>query len=127
MTIVAAFTAGDVDFLFVGRNGVFYDRQGHDWDATITKVIENPISIRQAFFSPYKKFLRMIEEQVAKRAAASDKQADSSLWAALATAPSHADKPAKPARPPTRRRGASGASTSAPWPRSAWRSAASAP
>ncbi len=38
MTIVAAFTAGDVDFLFVGRNGVFYDREGRDWDATITQA-----------------------------------------------------------------------------------------
>ncbi|HSI48638.1 MAG TPA: hypothetical protein VLA61_10235 [Ideonella sp.] len=72
MTIVAAFTAGDVDFLFVGRNGVFYDREGRDWDARIVKVIENPIGIRQAFLLPYKKFLRLIEEQVAKRAAASD-------------------------------------------------------
>ncbi len=52
--IVAAFTAGDVDFLFVGRNGVFYDREGKDWDATIVKLIENPTSIGQAFFSPYK-------------------------------------------------------------------------
>jgi hypothetical protein len=72
MHIAAAFTAGDVDFLFVGRNGLFYDRDGRDWDARIVKVIENPISIPQAFLSPYKKFLRMIEEQVAKRAAASD-------------------------------------------------------
>lgn len=78
-TIVAAFTAGDVDFLFVGRNGVFYDRKGRDWDATITKLIENPTSIAQAFFSPYKKFLRMIEEQVAKRAAASDSRVEKSL------------------------------------------------
>lgn len=70
--IVAAFTAGDVDFLFVGRNGIFYDRDGQDWDATITKLIENPTSIGQAFFSPYKKFVRMVEEQVAKRAAAKD-------------------------------------------------------
>jgi hypothetical protein len=68
--IVAAFTAGDVDYLMVGRNGVFYDRDGQDWDATITKIIENPTSIGQAFFSPYKKFLRMVEEQVAKRASA---------------------------------------------------------
>ncbi|MDQ0013217.1 hypothetical protein J2W23_001596 [Variovorax boronicumulans] len=72
MSIVAAFTAGDIDFLFVGRNGVFYDRQGRDWDATITKLIENPTSVAQAFFAPYKKFVRVIEEQVAKRAAASD-------------------------------------------------------
>lgn len=79
MTIVAAFTAGDVDYLLVGRNGVFYDRQGRDWDATITKVIENPISIRQGFFSPYKKFVRMIEEQAAKRAAANDARAQGKL------------------------------------------------
>ncbi|MFM9926861.1 hypothetical protein VLK31_28010 [Variovorax sp. H27-G14] len=72
MSIVAAFTAGDIDFLFVGRNGVFYDRQGRDWDATITKLIENPTSVAQAFFAPYKKFVRVIEEQVAKRAAAQD-------------------------------------------------------
>ena len=55
MTIAAAFTGGDNDNLFVGRNGLFYDRQGRDWDATITKIIDNPISIRQAFWSPYKK------------------------------------------------------------------------
>jgi hypothetical protein len=79
MSIVAAFTAGDVDFLFVGRNGVFYDRQGRDWDATITKLIENPTSVAQAFFSPYKKFVRVIEEQVAKRAAAQEAVGQGSL------------------------------------------------
>ncbi|KOC19744.1 hypothetical protein GL58_17105 [Comamonas testosteroni] len=78
-TIVAAFTAGDVDFLFVGRNGVFYDRAGGDWDATIVKLIDNPTSIGQAFFSPYKKFLRMIEEQVAKHAAAKNDVVNTSL------------------------------------------------
>jgi hypothetical protein len=72
MTIVAAFTAGDSENLMVGRNGVFYDRKGQDWDATITKIVENPISLRQAFWSPYKKFVRLLEEQVAKRAAAGD-------------------------------------------------------
>ena len=105
MTIVAAFTAGDVDFLLVGRNGVFYDRRGEDWDATITKVIENPISIRQAFLSPYKKFLRAIEEQVAKRAAASDQKA-TDVIAPLVPPPSAADKGAKPEppKPPARPR-----------------------
>jgi hypothetical protein len=65
--IAACFTQGDSDFLMVGRNGIFYDRKGRDWDATITKVLDNPISIRQAFWAPYKKFLRMIEEQVGLR------------------------------------------------------------
>jgi len=79
MNIAAIFSNGDSDYLMVGRNGVFYDRKGRDWDATIVKVVENPISIRQAFFSPYKKFIRMIEEQVAKRAAAADAASSAKL------------------------------------------------
>ena len=79
MNIVAGFTQGDSDYLFVGRHGVFYDRQGRDWDAVITSLVDNPISIRQAFWSPYKKFVRMIEEQVAKRAAAADAAASGRL------------------------------------------------
>ena len=93
---MAAFTDGDSDHLMVGRNGIFYDRKGRDWDATITKIIDNPISIRQAFFSPYKKLVRMIEEQVAKRAAAADAAANTQLQTA-AQATVHADqKPPEP-------------------------------
>jgi hypothetical protein len=80
--IVAAFTAGDSDNLMVGRNGVFYDRQGRDWDATITKIVDNPISLRQAFWAPYKKLVRLLEEQVAKRAAAADAESHSTLTVA---------------------------------------------
>ncbi|HSZ83213.1 MAG TPA: hypothetical protein VLA14_13070, partial [Polyangia bacterium] len=88
MTIVAAFTAGDSDNLMVGRNGIFYDRNGADWDATIIKIVENPISIRQAFWSPYKKFVRLLEEQVAKRAAASD-AASNDVLSSTATQTAH--------------------------------------
>src|SRR5690606_570613 len=69
MTIAAAFTAGDSDQLMVGRNGIFYDRDGKDWDATITKIVEHPISLRQAFWAPYRKAARLINEQVEKFAA----------------------------------------------------------
>jgi hypothetical protein len=95
MTIVAAFTAGDSDNLMVGRNGVFYDRKGQDWDATITKLIENPISIRQAFWSPYKKFVRMIEKEVAKRASAADSESNATLNAPAATT-AHVGNPKPP-------------------------------
>jgi hypothetical protein len=100
MKLAACFTQGDSDYLFVGRNGLFYDRQSRDWDATITKIIDNPISIRQAFWSPYKKFLRMIEEQVAKRAAAADTAATAKLQTTATTAVT-ADPKAPPAAPPT--------------------------
>ncbi len=69
MNIAAAFTAGDSDFLMVGRHGVFYDRKGQDWNATITRIADHPISIRQAFWSPYKKLSRTIGEQMQKFAA----------------------------------------------------------
>ena len=82
MQIVAAVTAGDSDNLMVGRNGLFYDRQGRDWDATITRIVDNPISIRQAFWSPYKKFVRFLEEQVAKRASVADADSQSMVSAA---------------------------------------------
>ncbi|MBX3132921.1 MAG: hypothetical protein KF689_05995 [Gemmatimonadaceae bacterium] len=85
MTIAAAFTGGDSDNLMVGRNGVFYDRKGRDWDATITKIVENPISIQQAFWAPYKKLVRLIEEQVAKRAAAGAAASDEKVTAAATT------------------------------------------
>jgi hypothetical protein len=75
MGIVAAFTQGDSDYLTVGRNGIFYDRQGRDWDATIVKVIENPISIRQAFWMPYKRLAKFISEQIDKFGASKDKAA----------------------------------------------------
>ncbi len=97
MQIAAAFTGGDSDNLMVGRNGVFYDRQGRDWDATITKIIDNPISIRQAFFAPYKKLLRMIEENIAKRAAAADAANDAQLAATAQNVT--AANPAAPAKP----------------------------
>ncbi|HEY1490674.1 MAG TPA: hypothetical protein VGF90_06505 [Verrucomicrobiae bacterium] len=101
LSIVAAFTGGDSDNLIVGRNGIFYDRTGRDWDATITKIVENPISIRQAFWSPYKKLVRMIEERAAKQAAAADADANTQLTAVANTpvTPTTAAAPAAPAKP----------------------------
>ena len=90
-SIVAAVTGGETDNLMVGRNGVFCDHKGNDWDATVTRIVENPISVRQAFWSPYKSLVRIIEQQVAKRASAADEEAKKKVQAA-ATATAHVDK-----------------------------------
>ncbi len=94
-TIAAALTNGDSDNIFVGRNGIFYDRDGNDWDAVITKVIANPIGIRQAFWAPYKKLVKAIEDNVTKRVAAADADAAAKVEAA-GKAVAHADKPETP-------------------------------
>jgi hypothetical protein len=103
MQIVAAFTNGDSDNLMVGRNGIFYDRQGQDWDATITKIVDNPISIRQAFWAPYKKAVRMVQEQIAKRAATADQAAVARLTEAAAKAEQAATKGPAPAPEPPKK------------------------
>jgi hypothetical protein len=86
LSILAIFSQGGDDNLMVGRNGIFYDRKGKDYDATITKIVSNPISLRQAFFAPYVKLVRFVEEQITKRAAAAASAASANLQQA-ATAP----------------------------------------
>jgi hypothetical protein len=93
--IAAAFTQGDSDYLFVGRNGVFYDRAGRDWDATIVKVSEAPISIRQSFLSPYKKVSSFVGEQFAKFAASKEKLVETRLTDEVAAVPAPPTAPAQ--------------------------------
>jgi hypothetical protein len=73
LTIAAAVTAGDADQLMVGRNGVFYDRAGNDWDAVIVKIVSHPISIGEAFWLPFKKVAKFASEQIEKFATARSK------------------------------------------------------
>jgi hypothetical protein len=100
MNIAAAFTAGDSDFLMVGRNGVFYDRKEQDWNATIVRIVDHPISIRQAFWSPYKKLSRMISEQLQKLAATKAGAVDDKMLKAVAENGKHvSEAPAVPPKP----------------------------
>lgn len=66
--IAAVMTDGGIKNLRVGTNAIFYDREGNDWDATVIKIVDNPISIRQAFWSPYRKFANFISEKINKSA-----------------------------------------------------------
>ena len=96
MTIVAAITNGDGDALRVGRNGIFYDRKGHDWDATVIRIVEQSISVRQAFWLPYRRIARFIEEQIEKFASSRDKAVEEKTAAGVAdttTATVEAKKP----------------------------------
>ncbi len=97
--VCVAVTDGDSDNLMVGRNGLYYDREGRDYDATVTRVIDNPISLRQAFWSPYKKFVRTVEDMVAARAKAAEAKSDAAISAA-ADVTANADTKAPPVPAP---------------------------
>lgn len=98
--VAAAFTAGDSDQLMVGRNGVFYDRKGRDWNATIVRILEHPISIRQAFWEPYKRAGKMISEQLQKFAAARSQAAEAKLVTTALESGKKTSEPVKAPAPP---------------------------
>lgn len=72
MNIVVAVTAGSEGDLQAGRHGLFYDRDGNDWDAKVVKVVQSAISIREAFWSPYRRISKLVSDQVQKLAASRD-------------------------------------------------------
>ena len=91
MQIVAAMTVGDIRNLKVGKNALFYDRQGRDWEAEVVKIIDNPISIAQAFWSPYRKFGEWLTNLINKSAADKENKAFSDITAKVQE---NAQKPA---------------------------------
>ncbi len=94
MNAVAIMTDGDIDDLRPGKNGIFYDLQGNDWDATITKIVDNPVSIRQAFWAPYRKAWEFCVGIINKSAADKDAKISADLQAKVSeatTAPAAAD------------------------------------
>ena len=83
MQIVAAMTIGDIRNLKVGKNALFYDRQGRDWEAEVVKIIDNPISIGQAFWSPYRKLGEWISGLITKSAAEKEQKSFADMTAKL--------------------------------------------
>ena len=77
--IAAVLTDGDVDGLREGKNAVFYDRDGNDYTAKVIAIVDNPISVRQAFWSPYKKVARLISDKIDKSAAEKNEKSLSDL------------------------------------------------
>ena len=86
LQIVAAMTQGEIKNLSVGKNGIFYDNDCLDYDATVFKIIENPISLRQAFWNPYRKMAKWVEDKINKSAAEKDAKTFDDMTAKVATA-----------------------------------------
>jgi len=103
LNIVAAVTVGEIGDLVAGKNAVYYDNAGVEWDAVITKVVDNPISVAQSFWSPYRRMAKAVEDLVNKNAAAKDAKimsdATAKINAAPAAVPAAADTKPAPAPP----------------------------
>lgn len=71
-TVCAAVTAGFASSLWVGRNGIFYDTAGRDWNAVIVKIAEAPIGLKEAFWAPWLKISDLLSEQIRKLVSAKE-------------------------------------------------------
>jgi len=94
MDIVAVLTDGSIKGLRPGKNAVFYDRSGQDWDATITKIVDNPINIKNAFWSPYRKFWEFCIGIINKSAAEKENKVTADLQQTASTAIANPGEPA---------------------------------
>ena len=110
LQIVAAVTVGEIGNLIVGKNALYYDNAGVEWDAVITKVVDNPISVAQAFWSPYRRMSVAVENLISKSAADKDSKMMADATAKINAAPT--TLPATPAP-------AAGADAAAPKPAAA--------
>ena len=87
INIAAAMTAGPIRNLRPGTNGIFYDLEGNDWDAVVTNVVDNPISVKQAFWGPYRKLSNTISDKITKKAEEKDASGNALLQAKADGAP----------------------------------------
>lgn len=94
-TVCVAVTAGGAQSLWAGRNGIFYDRDGKDYDAVIIKTVESQISLKEAFWSPWKKLGNAIASQVQKFLAAKQDASVANVQKAADNAAANAQAPAK--------------------------------
>ena len=96
---MAAVTVGEIGDLFVGKNAIYYDNAGVEWDAVITKIIDNPISVSQAFWSPYRRISAAIENVISKNAADKDAKMMSDLTSKINAVPNTLPQSSPDAKP----------------------------
>lgn len=106
-TVVVPATAGTRGNLQVGKRGVFFDLEGREFDAVVTSIIENPISLKEAMFAPFKNIAKMVMGKIDAMSASS--QASFEKGAESMTDNAVAGKaPAAPAAAPAGGMGAGG-------------------
>lgn len=69
MEVAVALTVGTRGQIFIGKRGVFYDRDGNEWDAVVVDLIVNPISLWEAAIAPFVRLRDFVGDKIEKFAA----------------------------------------------------------
>ena len=76
-------TAGGKGNLCVGKRGVFQDVFGGEFDARVVEMIENPISLGEAFVAPFKRLSKLLVGKIESITATAEKKLDASASATV--------------------------------------------
>jgi hypothetical protein len=72
-------TRGRSTELAVGKRGVFYDVEQREYDAVVTQIVRQPVSLWEAMTMPFERIGRFISSKIEGMAAAGEKSLDESL------------------------------------------------
>lgn len=98
-------TRGRSGGLMVGKRGVFYDVEGHEFDAVVTQVVRQPVSLWEAMTLPFERIGQFISTKIEGMATAGEKSLDTALeksythGTTVATTAVAAPTPAAPGAP----------------------------
>lgn len=79
--------------LGVGKRGVFFDTDGKEYDARVVRVIENPISLREALAAPFVRLWDFVLGKIEALAGASEKNLQKSTETLMKKPPAQAASP----------------------------------
>ena len=83
--IVAPVTSGSAEGLCVGKRGIFFTVDGHEWDAEVVDIVENPISMLESVKAPFHKFADFVRKQIEKITKSSEEKLVSTASSASAS------------------------------------------
>ncbi|MFL5355649.1 kinesin [Archangium sp.] len=72
-------TRGRSGGLMVGKRGVFYDVEGREFDAVVTQVVRQPVSLWEAMTMPFERIGQFISKKIEGMASAGEKTLDAAL------------------------------------------------
>jgi hypothetical protein len=99
-SVAVPVTSGTKGNLAVGKRGVFFDTGKKEFDARVTQVIENPVSLREALAMPFIRLWRLAEGKIESWSGAAEKQLQSEFNKTLAATTAEAPQQPVPAPAP---------------------------
>ncbi len=72
-------TSGTTRGLFVGKRGIFRDIEGHEYDAQVVQVLQQPVSLYEAAVAPFRRVARFVTSRVESWSMASEQDFEARL------------------------------------------------